>query len=261
MTRGISLGKLFYLSIIARLVEIRINFKMNVKVLMLSSSRVGTENYLQHAIPMLNQHLQGIKELVFIPFAGVSISWDDYTAKVQDALPHYNVKGIQQFANPFQALENAHAILVGGGNTFNLLNELYQQELLKAVKNTVEQGTPYVGWSAGSNICGNSIRTTNDMPIVQPPSFEALNFVPFQLNPHYTDYQPPGHNGETRAQRIEEFCILNPKMPVIGIQEGSALLLQNESLVLKGELDGVVFEGETQKVIKPGENLSAYLRL
>jgi dipeptidase E len=232
-------------------------FKMNV--LMLSSSRVANEDYLQHAIPMLNQHLPNIAELLFIPFAGVNVSWDDYTTKVQHALADYQVKGIHRFANPHQALENAQAILVGGGNTFNLLNELYHQDLLGNIKNQVNKGTPYVGWSAGSNICGNSIRTTNDMPIVQPPSFEALNFVPFQINPHYTDYQAPAHNGETRAQRIEEFCILNPEMPVIGIREGGALLLQGESLLLKGELDGVVFEGLSQCIIYPNQNLSGYL--
>jgi dipeptidase E len=232
---------------------------MITSVLMLSSSRVGSEGYLQHAIPMINQHLPKIKELLFIPFAGVSINWDEYTSKVQNALPSYHVKGIHQFSNASVALENAQAIVVGGGNTFNLLHELYQQDLLEALKNHAYQGTPYVGWSAGSNICGNSIRTTNDMPIIQPPSFEALNLVPFQLNPHYTDYQPPGHNGETRAQRIQEFCILNPKMPVIGIREGSALLLQNKTLVLKGKLDAVVFKGESQCVIKPEQDLNAYL--
>jgi dipeptidase E len=228
---------------------------------MLSSSRVGSEAYLQHAILMFNQHLPDIKELLFIPFAGVSISWDDYTAKVQHALPGYQIKGIHQFSNAYQALENAQAIVVGGGNTFNLLNQLYQQDLLGTVKSQVNKGTPYVGWSAGSNICGDSIRTTNDMPIVQPPSFDALNFVPFQLNPHYSDYQAPGHNGETRAQRIQEFCILNPEMPVIGIREGSALLLQEESLVLKGKLDAVLFEGESQSVIKSEQDLSKYLKL
>jgi dipeptidase E len=230
-----------------------------MNILMLSSSKVANEDYLQHAIPMLNQHLSNIKELLFIPFAGVSVSWDDYTTKVQHALPDFQVFGIHECSNAHQALEHAQAILVGGGNTFNLLNELYRQDLLGTIKNQVNKGTPYVGWSAGSNICGNSIRTTNDMPIIQPPSFDALNFVPFQLNPHYTDYQPPGHNGETRAQRIEEFCILNPKMPVIGIREGCALLLQGESLVLKGELDGVVFEGNSQSVIHPNQDLSGYL--
>lgn len=229
------------------------------RILMLSSSRMGNEDYLRHAIPMLNQHLSDIKELLFIPFAGVTVSWDDYTTKVQNALPDYSVKGIHQFANAHQALENAQAILVGGGNTFNLLNQLYIQDLLDTLKNQVNEGVPYVGWSAGSNICGNSIRTTNDMPIVQPPSFNALNFVPFQLNPHYTDYQAPRHNGETRAQRIEEFCVLNPELPVIAIREGGALLLQGDSLLLKGELDGVVFENGAQRVITPEQDLSGYL--
>ena len=244
-----------------RLVEKVINLKMNVpkRVLMLSSSKVGNEDYLQHAIPMLSRYLLDIKELLFIPFAGISISWDNYTAKVQDALPNYRIKSIHQFSNVQKALEDAQAILVGGGNTFNLLNELYQQDILDTLKNQVTKGTPYVGWSAGSNICGNSIRTTNDMPVVQPPSFDALNLVPFQLNPHYTDYQAPGHNGETRAQRIEEFCVLNPEMPVMGIREGCALLLQEGKLVLKGELEGVVFEGDVQRVIQPGQDLSEYL--
>jgi dipeptidase E len=226
---------------------------------MLSSSRVGSEDYLQHAIPMLDQYLPDIKELLFIPFAGVTVSWNDYTAKVQDALPDYKIKGIHQFSNAYDALKNAQAIVVGGGNTFNLLNELYQQDLLDMVKSQVTKGIPYVGWSAGSNICGNSIRTTNDMPIIQPPSFDALNFVPFQLNPHYTDYQALGHNGETRAQRIEEFCVLNPKMPVVGIREGTALLLQQGKLVLKGELGGVLFDGSEQRLIKPHQDLSEYL--
>ncbi|MFT6777730.1 MAG: dipeptidase E [Paraglaciecola sp.] len=234
---------------------------MNIqrRVLMLSSSRVGSEDYLQHAIPMLDQYLPDIKELLFIPFAGVTVSWNDYTAKVQDALPDYKIKGIHQFSNAYDALKNAQAIVVGGGNTFNLLNELYQQDLLDMVKSQVTKGIPYVGWSAGSNICGNSIRTTNDMPIIQPPSFDALNFVPFQLNPHYTDYQALGHNGETRAQRIEEFCVLNPKMPVVGIREGTALLLQQGKLVLKGELGGVLFDGSEQRLIKPHQDLSEYL--
>lgn len=242
--------------------EKRINLTMNItkRVLMLSSSRASDEDYLQHAIPMLKQHLGDVTELLFIPFAGVSISWDDYTTKVQQALPAYKVNGIHQFSNSTQAIENAQAILVGGGNTFNLLNQLYTQDLLAPLKNQVNKGTPYVGWSAGSNICGNSIRTTNDMPIIQPPSFDALNFVPFQLNPHYTDYQPPGHNGETRAQRIEEFCILNPNMPVIGIREGCALLLNDDKLILQGELNAVVFEGKTSNEILPNQDLSQYLK-
>ncbi|MEP1554481.1 MAG: dipeptidase PepE [Paraglaciecola sp.] len=242
-----------------------------MKVLMLSSSRTANESYLSHALPMIDLHILTVKEILFIPYAGVTLSWDDYTQKVQDALPHLTISGIHEYPNAKEAINHAKAIFVGGGNTFNLLSQLYKQGILTDIQQSVKQGTPYVGWSAGSNICGNSIRTTNDMPIIQPPSFDGLNFVPFQLNPHYTDYQPPGHNGETRAQRIEEFCTLNPKMPVIGIREGSALLLQDKQLTLKGELEGVVFElnqtGESgvssisQKVLKPGQDISQYLQV
>lgn len=232
-----------------------------MNVLMLSSSRKGQEEYLEHALPLISEHIGDITEVLFIPYAGVTLNWDEYTLKVQAALPHLNIKGVHQFNDPQQAIKDAKAIFVGGGNTFNLLHQLYQKQLISEIQNQVKLGKPYVGWSAGSNICGNSIRTTNDMPIVQPISFDALNFVPFQLNPHYTDYQPPGHNGETRAQRIEEFCELNPDMPVIGIREGSALLLQNKHLMLVGELNGVIFEGKSQMVINPNQALDEYLCL
>ena len=226
---------------------------------MLSSSRKGNEDYLQHAQAMINTHLGAIKEVLFIPYAGVTMHWDSYTAKVQGVLNQYQVTGIHQLDDPISAVNAAKAIVVGGGNTFNLLNELYQQKLLAQIQDKVRNGVPYIGWSAGANICGDSIRTTNDMPIIHPPSFSALNLVPFQLNPHYSDYQPPGHNGETRAQRIEEFCTLNPATPVIGIREGTALIRQADTLTLSGELPGVIFIGKEQRVIQTGEDLSEYL--
>lgn len=230
-----------------------------MQLLMLSSSREGDSGYLEHAIPFINQHLGDIQELVFIPFAGVTVDWNEYTQLVQDTLPHIKVTGIHQYGSAKNALEQAQAIAVGGGNTFNLLNELYQQELLELIKTRVSHGVPYIGWSAGSNICGNSIRTTNDMPIVEPPSFNALNLVPFQLNPHYSDYHPPGFNGETRAQRLAEFMAVNPQMPVLAIREGSALLRQGNKLTLIGDKDGVVFKGGEQENIKAGSTLSDYL--
>ena len=231
-----------------------------MNVLMLSSSRAGDEPYLATAKPMILEHLSSVQHALFIPYAGVSVSLDQYTRLVADTLPELEVSGLHQTSSPVEAVMNAQAILVGGGNTFNLLNELYRQDLMQALKQRVTEGMPYVGWSAGSNICGNSIRTTNDMPIIQPPSFEALNFVPFQLNPHYTDYQPPGHAGETRAQRIKEFCTLNPTMPVVGIREGTALLLKDNKLKLKGKLDGVLFKGDNQDVIAAGADLSYLLK-
>ena len=233
--------------------------EINVNLLMLSSSRKGQEDYLEHACPMILEHLGDCKELLFIPFAGVTLDWDQYTDKIREALPELTITGIHQTDEPIAAVNQAKAIAVGGGNTFNLLYQLYQQQLLDPIRSRVNSGIPYVGWSAGSNICGNSIRTTNDMPIIQPPSFDALQLVPFQLNPHYTDYQPPGHNGETRAQRLEEFCTLNPAMPVLAIREGTALVRKDNALSLKGELEGLVFKGTEQRVIQPGQDLSEYL--
>lgn len=230
-----------------------------MNLLMLSSSRKGHEGYLEHATPMILKHLGDCTELLFIPFAGVTLDWDQYTDKIRQALPELTITGIHQTEDPVAAIQQAKAIAVGGGNTFNLLYQLYQQELLTPIQQRVEEGIPYIGWSAGSNICGNSIRTTNDMPIIQPASFDALQLIPCQLNPHYTDYQPPGHNGETRAQRLEEFCTLNPQMPVLAIREGTALVRKGDSLTLKGELDGIVFKGTAQTVIQPGQDLSEYL--
>ena len=228
---------------------------------MLSSSRRGDLGYLESAGTMIRPFLGSLKEVIFIPYAGVTMSWDDYTSKVQHALPELNISGVHQHADAKHAIKHAQAILIGGGNTFNLLHQLYENDLIELIRACVDKGTRYIGWSAGSNICGNSIRTTNDMPIIQPKSFNALNLVPFQLNPHYSDYQPPGHNGETRAERINEFCVLNPTMPVIGIREGSALLRSDHSLQLIGDLDGVVFLNGNEQLISAGQDLSSYLDL
>lgn len=231
-----------------------------MKVLMLSSSREGQSGYLETARRHILNQAEGAKQLLFVPFAGVTVNWDDYTAMVQQALPELEVVGIHRTPNAQLALRQAQAVAVGGGNTFRLLNELYRQALLEPLRERVRQGLPYIGWSAGANICGNSIRTTNDMPIVQPPSFAALKLVPFQINPHYTDYHPPGHNGETRAQRLAEFMVLEPHMPVLAIREGSALLREGQQLTLLGQHSGVVFQGGQHHEIEPGTDLSHYLK-
>ena len=229
------------------------------KVLMLSSSRQNDEPYLAHAQAMITSHLDGITDVLFVPYAGVTVSWDAYTQKVQEALPDLNVSGIHQHANSNDAIKNAKAVLVGGGNTFNLLNEIYTQDLLKVIQQKVAEGMPYIGWSAGSNLCGLSIRTSNDMPIIQPQSFTTFGFINAQINPHYSDYVAPNHNGETRDQRIAEFCTLYPETPVIGICEGGALLREGKKLSLIGELDGVVFQGNERKIIATGSDISVYL--
>jgi len=233
---------------------------MTAHVLMLSSSRQGSEAYLEHARPLILAHLGKIRDLLFIPYAAVTQSYDDYVSAVASALPECKVIGLHTLDDPIKAITNAksngHAIVVGGGNTFHLLYTLYQQALIVPIKEAVAAGAPYIGWSAGSNICGQSIRTTNDMPIIEPQCFDALNIVPFQLNPHYSDYHPPGHNGETRDQRLAEFTVLNPKTPVVAIREGSALTLSNQRLTLVGEKDGFVFLGTEKRPLTPNEDLT-----
>jgi dipeptidase E len=156
-------------------------------------------------------------------------------------------------------MQNAQAILIGGGNTFNLLHLLYTHDLIEIIKHKVEQGTPYIGWSAGSNICGLSIRTTNDMPIIEPRSFDALHFVNAQLNPHYSNYVAPNFHGETRDQRLAEFCCLNPAVPVLAIREGSGLLIRNNKLSLLGTLNGFVFASQEKIPFNNTQDLTEYL--
>jgi dipeptidase E len=236
----------------------------NANLLLLSSSRVGDTKYLAHALNMIKAKLNGITELLFVPYAGVTVNYDDYTHMVQNALDTIGVKvtGIHQHDDPIAAVNNAQAIAVGGGNTFHLLHQLYQQNLITAIQNKVATGMPYIGWSAGSNIAGLSIRTTNDMPIIEPKSFTALNFVDFQLNPHYTDYNPPGHNGETRAQRLAEFMVLNPETPIVAIVEGTALDLADNNLRLacdNGSNSGYIFKGGDKSTITTNDDLSDLL--
>ncbi|AMJ94315.1 peptidase E [Alteromonas stellipolaris] len=236
---------------------------MTAHVLMLSSSRQGDEAYLEHARSLILAHLGSIRDLLFIPYAAVTQSYDNYVSAVASALPECNVTGLHTFGNPIQAINNAkannQAIVVGGGNTFHLMHTIYQQNLLVSLQHAISEGTPYIGWSAGSNICGQSIRTTNDMPIVEPKSFNALNVVPFQLNPHYSDYHPPGHNGETRDQRLAEFTVLNPSTPVVAIREGTALSLSQQKLTLVGEKGGFIFLGDEKRPIAPNDDLTELL--
>jgi len=238
-------------------------------LLLLSSSRVGDTKYLQHALPLIKAKLDGVTELLFIPYAGVTVNYDDYTAMVQSALidSGITVKGIHQFDDPISAINTANAIAVGGGNTFHLLHQLYQNNLINAIQDKVAQGIPYIGWSAGSNIAGLSIRTTNDMPIIEPESFDALQLVSFQLNPHYTDHNPPGHNGETREQRLAEFMVLNETTPIVAIVEGTGLDIKDNTMALVSGLsdtdknaDGFLFKGNNKSVISTDTNLDSLLK-
>lgn len=232
-----------------------------MQLLLLSSSRARNSAFLAPYMPWLTSHLNGIKELLFIPYAGISISYDDYQATLQLALDHLGIKvrSIHQFADARQAVAQAQAIAVGGGNTFHLLYQLYQQDIVQLIKKRVTEGVPYVGWSAGSNIAGATIRTTNDMPIIEPASFNALNLLPLQLNPHYTDYKPEGFHGETRDMRLAEFMQLHPATPIIGLPEGTALKRSGNSLTLLGSEGGYLFLGGNKTPLAENSDLAEFL--
>ena len=214
-------------------------------IIIASTSTVHGSGTLEYILPELKLFFKDANEILFIPYARPGgITHDEYTAKVNDAFSKIgkSVKGIHEFENPKEALQDAKGIFTGGGNTFVLVNQLYKNDLIETVKAAVNNGTPYLGTSAGSNICGLTVNTTNDMPIVYPPSFKTFGFVPFNINPHYLDPDPSStHMGETRETRIKEFHKFNTQ-PVIGLREGSWLEVKGDSIILKGELNARVFE-------------------
>jgi len=228
---------------------------MNLLLLSNSSSDAG---YLVHALPDIRELIASLPPgapAVFVPYAGVTRDWDDYTALVASALADtgLDIQGLHRAEDPAAALEGAAIIIVGGGNTFNLLGQLRRQGLLDVVARRVREGAAYLGWSAGSNLSCPSICTTNDMPITDPQGFDALGLLSFQINPHYTNAHPPGHRGETRAQRLAEFCTLNPRMPVLGLPEGSALRVRGNRIELVGAHDAPLFRGsEEPRLFRPG---------
>ncbi|MCO6162290.1 dipeptidase PepE [Flavobacterium sp. NRK F7] len=213
-------------------------------IIIASTSTLHNGSYLDYLLPELEEHFDKATTILFIPYARPSgISHDFYTDKVKEAFTKINKKiiGIHEFQNPIEAIENAQGIFTGGGNTFVLVNELYRNNILDVLEKVVKSGTPYLGTSAGSNICGLTMNTTNDMPIVYPPSFRTLGLVPFNINPHYLDPDSNStHMGETRETRINEFHFFNPQ-PVIGLREGSWLKVAGDSIKLKGNLTARVF--------------------
>lgn len=184
------------------------------------------------------------KNAIFIPYAAVTFSFEEYEKKVNDRFAEigHQVTSIHRFINPIEAIENSDAIVVGGGNTWQLVKMLQEKGLMKVIRKKVKQGTPYIGWSAGSNIACPSLKTTNDMPIVEPIKFKTLKLVPFQINPHYLDDNPANHGGETREVRINEFIEVNRETHVVGLREGTMLLLENNDLALIGKRKARVFK-------------------
>lgn len=234
-----------------------------MQLLLLSSSRADNSAYLATGLAHIDALLGDIRRVLFIPYAGVSVGYDAYQQMVQTAFEAISIKvdSIHQAADPRQAVLDAQAIVIGGGNTFHLLHQLYQHQLIELIHAKVKAGIPYIGWSAGSNVAGQSIRTTNDMPIIEPPTFNALNLLPFQLNPHYTDFKPAGFHGETRDMRLNEFMLLNPSTPIVGLPEGTALRRSAHHLSYLGEVNGYLFVGGEKTPVLPGADLSGLLKL
>lgn len=215
------------------------------KIILASTSTVHGSGYLEYILDDLKMLFHNVDEILFIPYARPSgATHDEYTDVARKAFKtiDIDVKGIHEFSDPVEALHNAKGIFTGGGNTFVLVSKLYKYDLLKPIKEVVTNGTPYLGTSAGSNICGLTMKTTNDMPIMYPPSFKTLGFVPFNINPHYLDPDPTSkHMGETRETRIKEFHKFNTE-PVVGIREGSWLEIKGDNIILKGTLPARIFE-------------------
>lgn len=234
----------------------------SMKLLLISNSTNAGEEYLKYPIAHIGEHLKGVKEVVFIPYAAVTFSYSEYERKVQNRFNEIGVKvrSIHREKNPLKAVREAEAICVGGGNTFALTKKMQQQGLMSAILRKIKAGTPYVGWSAGSNVCCPTICTTNDMPIVEPESFKAIGAVKFQINPHYLDANPEGHAGETREQRIEEYIEANPRRYVVGLREGCMLRLLDGKLELIGSRPMRIFKrGKAAYEVNSGDDLSFLL--
>ncbi len=207
------------------------------RLLLLSNSTMAGEPYLDYPKQDIRQFLgdEPVRAL-FFPFAAVTFSWVDYESRVKERFNEigHDVISIHRFADAVKAVNEADAIVVGGGNTWNLLRHIHDLSLIEPVRTKVTAGTKYIGWSAGANVACPTIMTTNDMPVVDPSGFHAFNLVPFQINPHYLDANPAGHGGETREERIREFLEMNRKVYVAGLREGCMFYIDGQSMYMKG---------------------------
>ena len=212
-------------------------------MMLLSNSKNPGSEYLDHVVKDIERFVGNASNALFIPYAGVTFSWDEYTDIVRKPFAGLGimVTPIHTIENPIERLSEFDLILVGGGNTFRLLDLLYQNKLIDPIRDHIDTGNAiYIGWSAGSNVAGPSIKTTNDMPIVQPESFNGFGLVPFLINPHYTEKTIPGHGGESRAQRIDEFVELNPDDHVVCIPEGSWIKVEGDTYTYSGQHQGIL---------------------
>ena len=234
-----------------------------MRLLLISNSTNPGEQYLDYPKQNIRNFLGNeCINALFIPYAAVTFSYDEYEAKVSERFREigHNLISVHRFKNPVEAVINAEAIVVGGGNTWKLLKMIRENHLIEAVRQKVLSGTPYTGWSAGSNMACPTIMTTNDMPVVYPGSFEAFNLIPFQINPHYLDAGPDGHAGETREQRIEEFLEENSSVYVAGLRESTMLLREGSKLLLYGNRKMRLFKkGNTPLELGNSDDLSFLL--
>jgi dipeptidase E len=229
------------------------------RLLLLSNSKNVGQGYLEHAEGAIRDFFgAAVRTALFVPYAAVRVTWDDFTETVRKRFGDlgYGLESMHRAGDGRAAVASAEAIVVGGGNTFHLLKTLHEQGLIEAVTSRVREGTPYIGWSAGANVACPTMRTTNDMPIVEPPTLRALGLVPFQINPHYLDVHPAGHGGETREERLLEFIEANPGVHVVGLREGSILRLEGDRLALLGQKSARIFlKGREPWEAGPAESL------
>lgn len=228
-----------------------------MNLLLLSNSSNYGEPYMQWCSSTITSFVKDSSSIMFIPYAGVGLSYDDYTKKVNHALSSFDIQvtNLDNFDDKKNALKDSSAIFVGGGNTFHLLKMLQQLDLVETIQQVVANGVPYVGWSAGSNIASPTICTTNDMPIVEPKSFDSLSLIPFQINPHYTEKSIPDHGGESRIQRLTEFLAANPDQKVIALPESSYLVSNGIQLIYNGKSDGKIISSTEIKIVKNQSNV------
>jgi dipeptidase E len=215
-----------------------------MELLLLSNSRTPN-GFLTDYGPAIAPFVSGLRRAVFVPFAAVRRSWDDYTAAVAEAFAVHGVSVASLHDSPdaAQALAAAQLLIVGGGNTFRLLQQCRQRHLMEPLLRQIKRGGRYLGWSAGANLACPTIKTTNDMPVIDPGGFDALGLIGFQINPHYTNAAPPGHQGETREQRLLEYAILNPDTPVLGLPEGDWIRVSGNAVELHGPHPATLFSG------------------
>ena len=233
-----------------------------MNLLLISNSTNAGEPYLKYPINEIAKTLNGVTEVVFIPYAAVTFSYDEYEAKVQQRFNEIGIKvsSVHHALNKRNFVRHAQAIVIGGGNTFALLKKMQEEDLLDVIYRRVKAGVPYIGWSAGSNVTCPTICTTNDMPIVQPKSFRAIGLVPFQINPHYLDANPEGHAGETREQRINEYVEANRSRYVVGLREGCMLRIDDNGIELIGSRPMRIFKkGIETYEVQPGDNIEFLL--